>query len=158
MLKCSSALSAAVPKFSLSVRVPEVLMCPSALRVLFECLRVLSDPDCPLSFQMPYEGSSSKKALQHTGNELLNSFIEFLKKFSEYMLYITAIVFYLLENNICNFYHVLLARYKSFIEVSKTFLKYFVKFQKTKYDGLQSTLLSNIVVLQLQGAVLLLQL
>ena len=74
------------------------------------------------------------------------------------MLYITAIVFYLLENKICNFYHVLLARYKSFIEVSKTFLKYFVKFQKTKYDGLQSTLLSKIVVLQLQGAVLLLQL
>ena len=55
-------------------------------------------------------------------------------------------------------YHDLLARYKSFKEVSKTFLKYFVKFQKTKYDGLQSSHLSKIVVLQLECRVLLLQL
>ena len=55
------------------------------------------------------------------------------------MFYITVVLCFL-ENNMCKFYHVLLARYKSFKKVSKTFLKYFVKFLKAKYDGLQSPL------------------
>ena len=70
----------------------------------------------------------------------------------------TVNVFCFLGNKMRKFYHVLQARYKLFKEVSKTFLKYFVKFQKTKYDGLQSSLLSKNVVLQLQRTVLLLQL
>ena len=35
----------------------------------------------------------------------------------------------------------------SFKGVSKTFLKYFVKFQKTKYDELRSFVVNKIVVL-----------
>ena len=57
---------------------------------------------------------------------------------------ITVIAFCFLGNKMCKFYHVLLPRYKSFKEVSKKFLKYFVKFQKFKHDRLQSSLLSNV--------------
>ena len=45
------------------------------------------------------------------------------------------IIFCFRGNKMCKFYHVLLARYKPFKGVSKTFFKYFVKFQETKYYG-----------------------
>ena len=73
------------------------------------------------------------------------------------MFYTTVLFSATLEIKCVNF-NVLLARYKSFKEVSKTFLKYFVKFQKNEYDGLQSSILSKIGVLQLECTVQLLQL
>ena len=77
------------------------------------------------------------------------------------MFYITIIVFSFLVNKMGKFYHVLLARCNHSRGSSKTLLKFFVKlslkFQKTKYDGVRSSLLSKIVVLQLQCTVSLLQ-
>ena len=127
--ECSSAL-----------RVPKYTECPSTLGVTLEC---------------PLRALRVKKISNITGNGILNSFIEFFFKFSEYMFYITVIAFCFLGNKVCKFYHVLLPRYKSFKEVSKNFLKYFVKFQKFKHDRLQSSLLSNV---QLECTVLLLPL
>ena len=69
-----------------------------------------------------------------------------------------TVIFYFLGKKICKFYHVLLARYKPFKEVSKTFLKYFVKFQKTEYDEQQSSIFSKIIILLLECTILLLQL
>ena len=51
-----------------------------------------------------------KKLCNIARNGLLNSFIEFLKTFSEYILYISLLVFFFLGNKICKFYYILLAR------------------------------------------------
>ena len=45
------------------------------------------------------------------------------------------------------FYHTLLARRNHLKQFQV--LKYFVKFQKTEYDGVRSSLLSNIIVVLL---------
>ena len=75
-----------------------------------------------------------------TRNELVNS-LEFLKFFQNIYIYITLIVFSFLGNKMYKFYHILLIICKG---VSKPFIKYFVKFQKTKYDGVRDFLLSKI--------------
>ena len=67
------------------------------------------------------------------------------------------IAFCNLGNKICKFYHVLLVNYNHSNWFQKLSLKYFVKFQETKYDGLQSFILSKNVVLQLYCIALLLQ-
>ena len=96
--KCPSILCAWVPKCLSSARVPQVLECPSsALRVSLEC---------PLSTLWV------KKAYNITGTGLLNSFIEFLKTFSEYIFYIIPIFFCFLGNKMHKLYHFLLARYR----------------------------------------------
>ena len=63
-------------------------------------------------------------------------------------------VFCFLGNKMCKFYHVPLVR----LSHSKRFRKLSLKFQKIKFSGLQSSLLSKIVVLQLENTVPLLQL
>ena len=65
-----------------------------------------------------------------TRNGLPNSFIEFFKNI------FVLILLCFLGNKMCNFYDVLLTRYKLFEGVSKRFLKYFVEIQKTMYQGL----------------------
>ena len=108
-----------------SALVPQCLECKSA-HVSLECPSNSStrvpwvSVESPMSTQVSFECSSSKKETlleidsidcNITGNRLLNSFIEFLKNFSEYVFYITVIVFCFLGNKMCKFYHVLLARY-----------------------------------------------
>ena len=135
-LECPSArvlfecLIAWVPKCPSALRVPECILCPSAVGVSLEC---------------PWRALSVKKVCTITENVVINSFLEFLKNFSEYVFYITLIVFYFLGNKMCEFYQLLPVQYNHSKGVSKTSLKYFMKFQKTKYDGLQSSLLSKIV-------------
>ena len=69
------------------------------------------------------------------------------------MFYITIIIFSFPVNKLGKFYHVLLAKCNHSRGSSKTLLKFFVKlslkFQKIKYDGVCSSFLSKIVVLQL---------
>ena len=48
----------------------------------------------------------------------------------------------------CKFYHDQLARCNHSKGFQKPFLKYFEKFQKTKYDAVRSSIFSKIVVLQ----------
>ena len=79
-------------------------------------------PKCPLSAVV------GKKVYKING--LLHSCIEFFKTFHN--TYLHNIIL-----KLCKVYHVLLARYskwKLFRVISKTFLKYFIKFQKTKYE------------------------
>ena len=135
--KCPSALSARELKYPLSAQMPQVLASRSpwvstcawnALRVPIEWLSALWVthemsalwvPKCPLSALLV------KKVCSITGNGLHNSFIESFKNLSEYMFCIIVIVFCFLGNKICKFCHVLLVRYKSLKELSKTFVKYF---------------------------------
>ena len=148
-LECQSTSSARVSKCpgTLSVQVPECFLsvwlreCPSA-RVLFECPSVFC---AQVPLECPWRALSVKKVCTITENVVINSFLEFLKNFSEYIFYITLILFYILGNKMCEFYQLLPVRYNHSKGVSKTSLKYFMKFQKTKYDGLQSSLLSKIV-------------
>ena len=159
VLECPSAQVHWVTESSSTLWVPKCLKClspdrleyPSALGMPLEHL--LSDyvpfewpmsalwvPKCPLS------ALRVKKVCSITGNGLHNSFIESFKNLSEYMFCIIVIVFCFLGNKICKFCHVLLARYKSLKELSKTFVKYF---------ELQSSLLRKIIVLQLECRVLI---
>ena len=123
---------------SLLNKVPWVPECPSTLQV----------PKCSLIARVP----QVLKCLEC--QSALGVPFKYFKDFSEYMFYITVIVFWFLGSKMCKFEQVPLARYKSFKEVSKTFLTYFVKLQKTKYDGLQNYLLRKIVVSQLECTVL----
>ena len=96
VLKCLECPSVQVP-----FECPSVL---STLRVPFKCLRTLwVTIKCPLSVQVSFEGSSAKKMCKITGNGHFNNFIEFIKDFSEYMFYITGIVFCLLGSKMCKF-------------------------------------------------------
>ena len=151
--KCSRASSARVPdclecprvsKCPLSVPVLECLECPSALGVPFECppsaevlfvcsLSALWVPKWPLSAPLVINFYNI------IGHGLLNSFVEFFVKF------FNIYYFCFLGNKMCRFYHFLRTVYKSFKEGSITFLKNLVRFQKTKNDGLQSSLLSKIL-------------
>ena len=90
--------------------------------------------ECPSSAQWPSSAIWVKKAISITGSELLNSFIGFFKNLSKCIFYITRIVDCFLRNKMCKFCHVLQARYKSLRNVSKTLYKYFLKFQKIKYE------------------------
>ena len=118
-------------------RVPECL----SAQVLSECLRT-QVPEWPsaLSTQVPsalrvpnFSLSTLRvnKVWNITRNGLANRFIEFLKIFQNTYFYITVIVFYFLGNKTYKFYTHSASQMLSFKEVSKTFLKYFVKFQKT---------------------------
>ena len=84
------------------------------------------------------------KVCNITGNGLLNSFIEFFKSFSE-----CNVFFFLRNNKMSKFYHFLLAKNNHSKRFQKTFLNHFVRFQKIKYERLQSSLHCEIVVLQL---------
>ena len=92
----------------LSVQVLWVRKCPCKTLGVSKCLwSTLWVTKCPFSALQV-----KKIVCNITGNEILNSFIEFLKHFSEYVFYITLIVFCFLGNKMCKFYHVLLFRYK----------------------------------------------
>ena len=107
----SSVLSAQV---SFECPSPSSAKCPSAMSALslpFKC-------SSPIWVLVKW-----KNVRNINGNGLPNSFINFLKNF-------LTLVFCFLENKMCKFYCILLAKHKSFREVSKTFLNYFVKFQK----------------------------
>ena len=111
-----------------STWLPLCLECPRALGVLSDCLSsALWVPKCPLSAVL------GKKVYKING--LLHSYIEFFKTFHN--TYLNNIIFCFIRNKMCKVYHVLLATYskwKLFRVISKTFLKYFMKFQKTKYE------------------------
>ena len=138
-MKCLECPTAQISECLSSFRVPK---CPSAPRVpeSFKCLErpsALGVPsECSSALWMPLECSLSalwvNKVCNITGNGVINSFIKFLKNFSDYIFYITLIVFSFLGKKICEFNHILLARYNH----SKGFQK---KFQKTKYDRLLSS-------------------
>ena len=98
---------------------------PSSAHVTFECPS--SAPQVP---QVLFECSSSTKVWSITGNGLLNSFLNFFEYLLEYIFSVTLTVFCLFRNNMCKFCYVLLARCNHSKGLSKTFLKYFVKFQK----------------------------
>ena len=137
--KCPSTLSAWVPKCpsAWSTQMPWVPECPSSLRV----------PEYPSALWMPNFPLSAirvKNVWNITRNRLANNFIEFLKTFQNTTFYITLIVFNFLGNMMYKFYHILLSRYNN----TKGFQKFsvnIVKFQKTKYDGVRSSLLSTFV-------------
>ena len=114
-------------------------------------LRVSRVPKC-LSFQMPWvlkylwnalwvpnsplSTLQVQKVWKVTRNRFTDNFILFSNTFQNTYFHVTLIVFFFLRNKIYKFYQILL----------KTFYKYFVKFQKTKYDGVRSCLLSNVVL------------
>ena len=164
----SECPSAQVPECP-SAQVPWVFECLSALPVP-DCLEWLQCPtaqmpwvpECPWSAlwvpNFPLSGLQLKGVWNITRNGLAHSFIEFLKTFQNTYFYITLIVFSFLGTKMYKFYQILLASCNHSKRFQKCFLKYFVKFQKTKYDGVRSYLLNKIVVLQLQCTVLLLQL
>ena len=164
----SECLSTQVPEYP-SAQVPWVFECLSTLRVP-ECLEYLQCPtaqepwvpECPWSAlwvpNFPLSGLQVKGVCNITRNGLAHSFIEFLKTFQNTYFYITLIVFSFLGTKMYKFYQILLARCNHSKRFQKCFLKYSVKFRKTKYDGVRSYLLCKIVVLQLQCTVLLLQL
>ena len=148
--ECQSTKMTWVSECPSALRVPECLKC-SSTQVLM-CLKCLSvqvpwGRKCPCSVlrvpKCPLTALRVEKTCDITENGLFISVIEFYKNFSKYMFYITPIVFYFLRNNMCQFYQVLLTW--SFKGVSNTF----VKFHKIKYDGLQSSLFSDIVVILL---------
>ena len=95
--ECQSAQISYVSECPSAFRMPECLKCLSALWVSLECL---------------LSALWVKKAYNITGTGLLNSFIEFLKTFSEYIFYIIPIFFCFLGNKMHKLYHFLLARYR----------------------------------------------
>ena len=118
--ECPSAKVLWVPKCSSAPRVAE---CASALWVSehFKCLRA-QEPKCPWSARVskclwsalwvtnfPFRALRVKKLCNIARNGLLNSFKEFWKTFSEYILYI-SLLFFFLGKKICKFYYILLAR------------------------------------------------
>ena len=125
--ECPSVQVPGVPfecLIALSDQVPEYLECLSGLGVPLEFPWSAQIPlelrwsalwvplQWPFSVQVPFECSSTKKGSHYyCENGLLHSFIEFFKSFSENMFYITRIVFCFLRNKMCNFSHVLLAKY-----------------------------------------------
>ena len=123
-LECSSASNARVYK-SLECQLPKPF-------------------EYTLSAQFRFKCSLSKERPQHYWKLTTGNFIEFFKNFSEYIFQIT-LFFFFFGNEIGKFYHVLLARGNHSRGVSKAFLKYFVRCQKTEYDGLESFLFSKIV-------------
>ena len=123
--KCPSAwvTSTQVSKCPSNVfRVPKVLRFPSALSTRVPL-------GCPWTAQFPFECSSSKKSLQHY-KEPVNNFIEFFKNLSEYIFYITLIVFSFLVNKMCTFNHVLLAICNHLKKFQKLPLNYLQSFRK----------------------------
>ena len=124
--KCPSAQVSSVRKCPSVLQVPKYLKCSSVrvLRVPKCCLSVLgvslgcpSSPQWPLSAPLvPFVYPSVlwmffrvKKVSNITGNGLLNSFVVIFKKFSEYIFYITLIVFYFLRDKMRKFYQIPIA-------------------------------------------------
>ena len=100
-----------------STWLPLCLECPRALGVLSDCLSsALWVPKCPLSAVV------GKKVYKING--LLHSCIEFFKTFHN--TYLHNIILKLCKDRY--------SKWKLFRVISKTFLKYFIKFQKTKYE------------------------
>ena len=136
--KCLQDLSVQVSfkcQSTSSARVPECFECPNAVWVSLECpwdvLQVLKWPlSAPLvSFVYPsvlWMFFRVKKVSNITGNALLNRFVVIFKKFSEYIFYITLIVFYFLRDKMRKFYHILIAtcnHSKGFKNFPSTFYK-----------------------------------
>ena len=151
--KCPS--SAQVPK-CLSVQVHKCFECLRALGMPLECLWgahffSLWEPQCPSAVRMPLECFwSSQFPLECSTSKKKSATLQqnLAKNFSGYKFYMTLLAVSFLGNKICKFCLVLPATCnQSFKRISKTFLKYFAKFQKTKYNGVRSSLLSKIVVL-----------
>ena len=145
--KCTNDLSARVSKFSWST---QVALRRRSAQVTFDCSRILGVPwECPLSSQFPYQSSSCKIGRESFLSIFQNTYLHTI---------LTGMSFF--WNNVFKFYHILLTRCNHLREFQKLFLsdKYFIKFQKTEYKQVWSSLLSKFVILQLQFTVLLLQL
>ena len=114
--KCPSGgvpkcLECRVHKYPSSVGVAQFPKCRRTyMGNCFECSSTQVPFECLWMSNFPLSALWAKKVCNITKNGVVNSFIEFFKTFSEYIFYITLIVFSVLGNKMCKFYQVLLAR------------------------------------------------
>ena len=110
--KCPSSVRVTKCPSTLSARVPKCLFEYPSTQVPYYC-PCAQVPKCPsrvlwVSAQSPLQCYSSKKIWNIAKNELVNSFIGFLKTFQNAYYYITLIVFSFLGDKLYKFYHILL--------------------------------------------------